>query len=107
MRDMFSGNPDKERTHLSHLPYELARRGFVELSSRALLEEFVHLASRGKLQDHVDFGLIVKVSEESQYVDMPGKTNSSKNHWIEIRTLLEMRLDLNFSAKLMFYGGLL
>ena len=78
MRDMFSGNPDKERTHLSHLPYELARRGFVELSSRALLEEFVHLASRGKLQDHVDFGLIVKVSEESQYVDMPGKTNSSK-----------------------------
>ena len=60
------------RQSLGHLPYELARHGFVELSTRSLLEEFVHLASGGKLQDEVDFGLIVEVAEEPQNVDMSG-----------------------------------
>ena len=71
MRDMLFVNPDKERTHLSHLPYELAGQGLVELPSWTFLEEFVHLAPGGKLQDQVDFGLIVKVAKKSQNVVMP------------------------------------
>ena len=59
-------------TDLSHLTYELAGHGFVELPSGTLLEEFVHFASGGELQDQVDPGLIVKVAEEPQNMAMPG-----------------------------------
>ena len=55
---------------VSHLLDVFAGSRLVKSLSLTFLETFVHLSSGSILEDQVDFGVVVKVSEETQNMRM-------------------------------------